>query len=102
MCAGTYAACGGRCVLTYLGPCSQASEHRNVQQIFPFAVEGIFSDDPFEDWPTDTFITWVELMVRHSTHRDCVTYVRRPRAVGFKEKRGGWRALTDLRFLSRR
>ena len=35
-----------------------------MQQIFPFAVEGIFADAPEEDWPTHTFITWLELMVR--------------------------------------
>jgi hypothetical protein len=42
----------------------QAGEHRNIQQIFPFAVEGIFADAPEDDWPTHTFITWLELMVR--------------------------------------
>jgi hypothetical protein len=42
----------------------QAGEHRNVQQIFPFAVEGILSSEPGEDWVTDTFVVWVELMVR--------------------------------------
>jgi len=27
-------------------------------------VEGIFADAPEDDWPTHTFITWLELMVR--------------------------------------
>lgn len=48
---------------------AQANEHRNVQQIFPFAVEGIFADAPEDDWPTETFITWVELMVRLGRER---------------------------------
>lgn len=45
-------------------PLLQASEHRNVQQIFPFATQGIFKSAPGEDWPTHTFIVWLELMVR--------------------------------------
>jgi hypothetical protein len=46
------------------GLCAQAGEHRNIQQIFPFAVEGVVAEDPRDDWATVTFITWVELMVR--------------------------------------
>jgi len=42
----------------------QASEHRNIQQLFPFAIEGVLSEDPRGDWATHTFIVWLELMVR--------------------------------------
>ena len=28
------------------------------------AVEGIFDSEPCKDWVTDTFIVWLELMVR--------------------------------------
>ena len=65
--------------------CAQAGEHRNVQQIFPFAVEGIFASDPEKDWPTEVFITWLELMVR-------------PTAFGRPLLRGALRVYTQASF----
>lgn len=35
-----------------------------MQQIFPFAVEGLMGAEPADDWVTHTFVVWVELMVR--------------------------------------
>ena len=42
-----------------------------MQQIFPFAVEGVVADEPADDWATHTFIVWLELMVRACKPHPC-------------------------------
>lgn len=45
-------------------PHAQAGEHRNVMQIFMFAVEGILECNPKDDFLVETSIRFAEYVVR--------------------------------------